>query len=210
MKVLVLLILGLLLCPAFSKADIGGMYITSNNTDLVYNNAKDTIHLTTNSYNSTQDFVPGLGRYEDGKIFAEIQIDGKGDKEVVVYRSFVGNKGKHGGTYDITEIINFGVYEIWNLNNKELLFQSVNSYQRDFSKFNTLSAPRRTKGTAAYHYDFIIDDKGTIKIVNLSNVNNVFNLEDMSVVPNVTVAEDSIPDHQEGIYKFKNGKYNKK
>ncbi|MES2486273.1 MAG: hypothetical protein V4581_10060 [Bacteroidota bacterium] len=197
-----------LLCTAagFSQG-LDGAYFSYNGSILVYNNDRDTIFLSKMSSDSIllsplpcrcrPELLMRLGSGVATQIFKEIQVDGQRAREVVIKRAYSEVIFGHGGSYDTTVNEIFSVYEIWNLDSKEMLFRSVSDYDNKYDCFCAEgSADRKTaKGERSYSYDIAIDDKGTITITNL-------NLKGGDDFP-------FRPDHQEGVYIFKDGKYSK-
>jgi hypothetical protein len=183
----------------------GGAYFLHNGRILVYNNERDSIFLSKMYGDSILLSPPPclcrpelLLRLESGvatQIYKKVQIDGQGAREIVVKRTFSEVVFGHGGSYDTTVNEIYCVYEIWNLDSKEMLFRSVSYYDTKYNCFCTEGpSDRKTaKGEMSYSYDIGIDDKGAITISNL-------NLK----------GGDDFPfrsDHEEGIYTFKDGKY---
>lgn len=174
----------------------GGAYLSEDNTCLVYNNGKDSIQL------SNPD-LKGFPMVNKAEVFAEVQIDGKGAKEVVVKRSVEWVYLLLGDEFGISEETDHTVYEIWNIDSKEMLFSAkcANRFSYNYNHYQLPSS----NGVAHYNYDFSINDAGTISIKNSQ-------ASGFPVETNNTLEEwqkNAIPDHEEGVYTFKNGKYSK-
>lgn len=150
----------------------------------VYNGGKDTLYLKKLDLGRIQ-LPPG-----SVTLVKEIQIDGVGAKELVLFRRGVGHTSDHGGSFDIDETKNIGKYEIWNPDTKTLLFEAVSLWSYDYNIFRASMTPNdRRKGSEKYSYDFIVTDSGEI------------------IIDNFCGSKDVKPDHNIGTYRFVNGKY---
>ena len=171
--------------------------LLKNPAAYIYNNHKDTLNLTKLN-------LHGFFHCNTIVVFDSIQIDGTGSKEIIFYRNCSSSYGDHGGTFDIEESKEIGKYEIWNLDTKTLLFEAMNYYKFDYSRFIAQASITHQQGIVSYEYDFSIDKKGNITIQNIRN-NCVNNQKDSLVVNSI----ECRPDHEEGIYIFKDGVFKK-
>ncbi|KOS06898.1 hypothetical protein AM493_13310 [Flavobacterium akiainvivens] len=185
-----------MLCTAAGFSQQGGSaYITQDATRLVYNNGKDSIQL------SNPD-LRGFPMCQSAEIVAEVQIDGKGAKEVVVKRSIEWIYMLLGDEFNIREKTDRTVYEVWNVDNKKLLFSAVGGNHFSYISHYRLSS---AEGAAHYNYDFSINEAGAIAISNVQ----VSGFPAESGRVSKEYRKFAKPDHKEGIYTFKNGKYSK-
>ena len=130
-----------------------------------------------------------------------IQIDGKGNKEIVISWQYSGHSmSTNVGGFET----GFSKVEIWNVDTHKMLFGAMPSYYYYSSYFQSSYStnvdsleleeePIEIVKKCSYDYDFNIDDMGKIQI---SSLKKRFN--DNICEP---------PDHQEGTYIFKNGAY---
>ena len=161
----------------------------------IYNNSKDTLKLSIKDCE-----LLTFGVTLNIEVFKKITIGNSNEKGVVFFSSnCVKFKELHGGTFDISEIEEFTKYEIWNLKTKELLFESINSYNINFNR-ELMGGGIKEKGIYLYQYDFIIDENGRIIIRNLKSEEKY---EKMRIV-NYNLFK---PDNEEGIYELVDGKY---
>lgn len=144
-------------------------------------------------------------------IIQEIQIDGQGAKEIVVYRKCLSNTDAHGGTYDITENYEIDKYEIWNLDSRELLFEATSKYYINYNKFNVYADPQHAQGQEGYTYDFQINEEGVITIKNVQPFPNPIDLDESTEGSDQQKSKKNVvqPDHKEGTYQYINGQYQK-
>lgn len=150
----------------------------------VYNDGKDTLDLKKLDLGRIQ-LPPG-----SVTLVREIQIDGIGAKELVLFRRGVGHTSDHSGSFDIDEKKGIGKYEIWNSDTKTLLFEAVSLWSYDYDIFRASMTPNdRRKGSEKYSYDFVVTDSGNI------------------IIDNFCGSKDAKPDHSIGTYRFVNGKY---
>lgn len=156
-----------------------------NKTIYVYNNQKDTIELSNISLEH-RGFAP---QTTTNSIIKHIQIDGKGSKEIVVYRFMKGSISDHGGTFDIDESKTLSKYEIWNVDTKELLFSAINILNHNYNRYLAYVNPTHQSGNEMYSYNFSINNAGDITISAFESFTK------------------SKPDNKEGIYMFVEGKY---
>ncbi|MGB0525449.1 MAG: WG repeat-containing protein [Flammeovirgaceae bacterium] len=131
-------------------------------------------------------------------VMKEMQIDGTGDKEIIISRmcqSVVNDAYGPCKTYEIERI------EVWNQDEKKLLFEAQNYYRI----INMRSPP--STNNEGYKYSFTIDNQGEITISNAVTL-PYFRPLDKDFVDKSSHAVQ--PDHAEGIFRFENGKYKKK
>jgi len=124
-----------------------------------------------------------------------LQIDKKGLKEAIItwYREtpFIDYSGN---AIDWSSNIIVTANEIWNLDTKQNIFSAISRYSliKTTTYYNW-----QFSEICSYSYDFIIDDKGHVSIKNIKTNN----LSDKPIFNLVK------PDHQEGLYVFKNEQY---
>ena len=186
----------------------------TNRQDIyVYNNLKDTIHLS--KINCEQICFCG-----DPKIIDTIQIDRVGSKEIVFLRNCIGHTEEHGGSFDISRSVTLSKYEIWNLDTKQMIFVAINFHDYEFQEYQAYGNPEHINGTILYSYDFKIDSVGQITISNLKTTTNTYKAEWKTVIKNgksEPVVENVpyeinnlflfMPDKTEGTYRYVKGKY---
>jgi len=177
----------ILFLPFFAFAQKNDRLITEKGI-YVYNNSKDTIQLSKDSILVVGYAIEESFLCPETKILKKITLGNTSEKGIVFARRCTHYKSWHGGTFDIDEKGEFTKYEIWNLNTKELIFESINYFQLGFNRW-LIGGKIHEIGSDFYHYDFTIDEKGKIIISNLRRI------------------EDIEPDHKEGIYEYINGKY---
>lgn len=175
----------------------------------IYNTGKDTLHFS--------KLLPeGLCLSTSTTIRDSIQIDGTGAKEVIFFRSGNCSINEHGGSFDIDENTSVSKFEIWNLDNKKLLFEVTTSYQSEFNKFNAYMQPSHLQGYVNYSCNFAIESNGDIKISNEKKDTKVNEVRWKTVTTNekeeIVIEEKPYPYYNspgktEGIYKFVNGAY---
>lgn len=184
---------------------------TLTNHFFIYNNGKDTIHF--NKMN-THGFCTQFSTI----IKDSIQIDGKGSKELVFYRSYFCQVSEHGGTFDIDENTSLSKYEIWNLDTKEMLFETITLYSSNFNRFEAYRSPSHLKGSEFYSCSFTIDSLGVISISNFKSNNDIKEVKWSTIKKKgkeETVVEElpyNSPFHgsqtiKEGTYHFIDGEY---
>ena len=124
-----------------------------------------------------------------------IQIDNKGLKEVIITWYWESPLIDYSGN-----VINWSsniivtANEIWNLDTKQNIFSAISRYS--LIKTTTYCNWQYSE-ICSYNYDFMIDDKGQVNIKNIKTNN----LSDKPIFNLVK------PDHQEGLYVFKNERY---
>lgn len=149
----------------------------------VFNHDKDTIFLS-----SLSRFGPWT-QCKKYKIKDSIQVDQKGAMEMVFFRKCFCLIEEHGATYDISEKITFKKYEVWDLDNKKLLFEAMSTYRVSFDRYFIHQEPRRKKGRSYYRYKFSMNSSGQIKLSKFLRVGRKY------------------PDNQKGTYVFSAGNY---
>jgi hypothetical protein len=135
-----------------------------------------------------------LGRWNycgNVKVVDSVQIDGKGKKELVVFRDGAYIISEHGGTFDLDESKSVAKFEIWNLDTKTVLFEAVSMLKHHKNWFDARIQPSRDKIDEQYKYDFIVNASGNI------------------IIDNFCGSKDAKPDQTVGRYQFINGKYTK-
>jgi hypothetical protein len=184
-------------CTAAGFSQQGGGAYIANSTILVYNNGKDSIQLS-------KPDLKGFPMVNKAEVFAEVQIDGKGAKEVVVKRSIEWVYLLLGDEFGVSEETDHTVYEIWNIDKKAMLFSAkcANRFSYNYHHHQLPSG----NGLAHYNYDFSINNVGAITISNVQ-VSDRFLAEATDTLEEWQ--KNAIPDHEEGVYTFKNGKYSK-
>ena len=176
-----------------------------NPHEYIYNDSKDTIHFNKIDPN----FRGSFGFCDKPKIIDSIQIDNKGRKEIVFYRFCRIQNDEHGGSFDISEKKEIGKYEIWNLDNKTLIFENITYLKYDYNNFR--AGIGYSKGNDFYNYDFKIDSLGIITIKHfdkkIESTDKVINKK--SKRKSIRNVSDSTlkPDKKEGVYKFIDGEY---
>lgn len=181
-----------LMCPVFLYAQDAGdtsgvipqlKMNLSESGIYVYNDGKDTIQLA-------KPGMGGIGLCDSFAVVREIQIDGKGAREIMFRRSLSYNASNHGGTFDedyLTEIV---LYEIWNLDTKALLFTAINKYAFQYDYFRqAFPANESGKGTDKYSYELVLHANGNIRIQNYKGTRK------------------AKTDHKPGLYSYVNGGY---
>lgn len=150
----------------------------------IYNHSKDTI------------FLPDIDTYglytcDEPKIVSEIQIDGKGAKEIVFYRKCTSTNTFYISSYAQHTSARIKKYEVWNLDHKTLLFEATNYYkgQSAGTRPNRFRRLKPYKNNLYYQYNFSIDKTGKIEIKHLRG------------------QQKQQVKLQEGVYLFKNGAY---
>lgn len=187
MRNIVIILIVIVNVPIFGQTQL----ITSQNNSVyyIYNNSKDTLFLT-------KIDVGEIGS-ESNKISDSIQIDGLGSKEIVFERNYTGSTKdikQASQTFEKTEIHK---YEIWNIDTKTLIFEAVDEYKFSYDNWHFPSIfpdslKGYNKGLCSYQYDFSMDNKGQISIINLKYEN---------------VSNNCVADRKEGIYTFIYGIY---
>ncbi len=129
-------------------------------------------------------------------IIKKIQINGKGSKEILILRKCSGTIEKHGGTFDISERFELEQYEVWNIDSQKQLFKATSRYSHNFRRFDVYSDPIQSEGGEGYQYIFDMDENGIISISKTKQYPK----------KNERIG-NRMPDHKEGVYQFKNGKY---
>ena len=138
-----------------------------------------------------------------------IQIDGKGSKEVIfTFNSTESNNlGEH-GIYNIKRTLT----QIWNIDNKVKLIELIHfyNYSNFYLDFTTDSTTSNYSTNCKYSCKISVSKHGRIfinnTIINLSEINNDVLINNLTSVP--FFCEDSFPNQKEGIYYFKNSRYN--
>ena len=123
----------------------------------------------------------------------EVQIDGKGKKEIVLAWNGSSRSNLYGNTASIFFISTFKMNVIWNLDNRKKMFSAKNySYCTSTTEYQPNKSIRQD--TCSYSYNFIIADSGTITIKNLKGATDKFCCLETT-------------DHIAGIYIYKEGQY---
>ena len=156
--------------------------LCNQNQIYVYNESSDTL------------FLPNIdvGQFcscDSLQVVDAIQINGAGSNEIVFYRKCIGETNEHGGTFDIVEKTRLHKYEVWNLDEKEMLFEVVTDYKQDYNRFNVYADPSHQQGSTKYRCHFSIDAQGEITIKNAPGKNSM------------------LLNRKEGTYTFVNGSY---
>lgn len=158
----------------------------------VYNNSKDTLHLTKINIRINEPFPA-----KSSKIFDTIQIDGIGLKEIIFERTYSGRYNNIMQAHQEEEFIKIHKYEIWNIDTKTLLFEAISYYEYRYENWRLVTNHSSnddgwSRGQCSYAYDFSIDSTGRIKT---------------SATKTISTNKKCTPDKEEGFYIFTNGQY---
>ena len=159
------------------------------NAYYIFNQKKDTL------------FFPNIERERFATIkYAltdSIQIDQKGNKEIIISIYLDSGTSEHGGTFDKTKKLQYSKYEIWNLATKEKLFEVFTSYLNQYSIFDARINPETKKGFQFSTCEFIYNDKQ----LEISN----FKYATSSEIQNKTI--EAHGEEKQGMYQFIGNKY---
>lgn len=188
-----ILIVSLLL----SSISMIGQVVLSNPDYYVCNSGLDTLFLKNLDFRKNQPF--GFRPANTTSIVDTIQLDGKGAKEIVFERTYSGVSEIIMQAHQSKEETIIHKYEIWNIDTKTLLFESVASYHFRFEYWSLLSDnfPENngwTTGFCGYDYPFSIDSTGRIEIGKATTI---------------STQDGCTPDKEEGFYIFTDGQYRK-
>jgi hypothetical protein len=159
------------------------IHLYDSRTSYIYNQSKDTIQLS--------NIAPHeLCFCSAPKVISEIQIDGKGAKELVFYRTCEINSIFYKCSFPQMSKTIIKKYEIWNLDTKQLLFEAKNYFKSHFkNEIIGFSKQRYERGRRYYQYHFKINKEGNIQIRSLRG------------------KEQAFADNKKGTYTFINEKY---
>ena len=167
-----------------TELNLSGSISLINASDIyVYNNGKDTISLSN---------LAKFGPWVDCKkyrIITSAQIDEQGAKVVVFSRKCSCIWEEHNATSDIVEKTKFQKYEVWDLDNKKMLFEGINHNRKRFDRSIVYHDPKREKGRSSYKYKFSMNSSGDIKLSQFRRKGAGY------------------PDKQKGTYVFRDGNY---
>lgn len=149
--------------------------------------------------------LPFSGSRKDSVSFDSIQIDNKGQKELILFLKISEHNESHGGSYDFFNSTNIEKYEIWNLDSDTLLFSCVTKYNFKCADFNAHSNIQYKKGKCSYKRSFKIDKNGLIVIKSLSNKNSI---KEIHKKKRIKLPKCS-PLIKKGKYQFINNAYKK-
>lgn len=178
---------------------------------IFFNDSKDSILL--------QPVCGGEGFVRrNSKVADSVQVDGRGAKELVIYRTCSSIISKHGGTFDIDESTSISKYEIWDCENKKMLFDATVEYHSQFNRFNALKMMGHVQGRIKYSSQFQIAKDGSILIRDAKIEDDVYRVEWKQVTKDGK--EETIVEKKKqpsgkyfgngnGNYKFINGRYQK-
>jgi hypothetical protein len=196
----------LLLLTTFSDAQgdtlpFPFLSVSPNIPCYIYHNNQDTIRFTPLDFPGFSTLVFNL---KDS-----IQIDGAGAKELLFEIRCESNFNDHGGTFDYDEQTACVMYEIWNPDTRQRLFQAIYNYKATANS-RDYSTDYEKNGEESYSYSIKVDKAGKIFISDIKKV------EKMHVYigpPRIGTGEITlkkkrlIPDHSAGVYVYSQGKY---
>ncbi|MEM7573069.1 MAG: hypothetical protein AAF433_09220 [Bacteroidota bacterium] len=163
----------------------------------VFNQGQDTLQL------DRPDVGIRMPALYGPSTFRYLEINGQGRPEVILYRAFSGFKAQHGGSFDISERTHLGRYEIWDLDTQTQLLVAPTIYSFDCANFIAYAQPQYRRGACSYHYDFSIDELGTVELRELAQSQDfICSDSTFSCSP-----APCVPPLAEGRYRFMDGKY---
>jgi hypothetical protein len=124
----------------------------------------------------------------------KIQIDGKGEKEIIIKWNYLfwHTSAGHGGFEE-----GYSQIDIWNLDRRKKIFSATPDYHfqslevQDIMEGDSIVGTNEKSKSCFFNYHFEINSKGQIIIKNIE----------------VNGDNDCKADHQEGIYTYLNGEY---
>ncbi|MGH1335805.1 MAG: hypothetical protein ACRBFS_06725 [Aureispira sp.] len=149
----------------------------------IYNDNKDTLILP------DVNFISCI--YQPLEVVAEIQIDQKGAKEVVFYRTCYMNSVFYESSFSRTAGGFHHEYEVWNLDTKQCLFE-VTVYYKGAYKNELMQKTifkNYKKGKTFYQCTFDIEENGNIHVQKIRG------------------KDKCLIEKKEGVYVFKEGTY---
>lgn len=144
----------------------------------IYNDDKDTIFLS-------KIEVGEECTCETPIVVDTVQVDGIGSKEVVIYRNCKGLTSLYNAMNNISDRTDISKHEIWNLDEKKILFEKTTFFSRnwdyntEYSRSITYTGVEKTfepaQGFLFYHYSFNIDSSGKITLKKIIGTDERFN-----------------------------------